>query len=112
MPRPYANEEAARAGNGGALPPDLSLIIKARHGGPVRDLHSVPLHHVLTCLLQDYVYSLITGYVDPPAGVEVREGMNYNPYFPGGAISMARVLFDGVVEYPDGTPVIVAAFPD
>jgi len=86
MPPPYPNEEAARAGNGGALPPDLSLIIKARHGGP------------------DYVFSLLTGYVDPPAGVEVREGMNYNPYFPGGAISMARLLFDGLVEYDDGTP--------
>ncbi|RIA81572.1 cytochrome C1 family-domain-containing protein [Glomus cerebriforme] len=86
MPRPYPNEEAARAGNGGALPPDLSLMIKARHGGA------------------DYVFSLLTGYFDPPAGVEIREGLNYNPYFPGGAISMARLLFDGVVEYDDGTP--------
>lgn len=86
LPPPYPNEEAARASNGGALPPDLSLIIKARHGGA------------------DYVFSLLTGYVDPPAGVEVREGLNYNPYFPGGAIAMARVLFDGVVEYDDGTP--------
>jgi len=86
MPPPYPNEEAARAGNGGALPPDLSLIIKARHGGA------------------DYVYALLTGYIDPPAGVEIREGMNYNPYFPGGAISMARVLFDGLVEYDDQTP--------
>ena len=41
--------------------------------------------------------------MDPPAGVDIREGMSYNPYFPGGAISMARVLFDGVVEYEDGT---------
>ncbi|KZT27761.1 hypothetical protein NEOLEDRAFT_57581 [Neolentinus lepideus HHB14362 ss-1] len=86
MPPPYPNEEAARASNGGALPPDLSLIIKARHGGA------------------DYVFSLLTGYVDPPAGIEVREGLNYNPYFPGGAIAMARVLFDGLVEYDDGTP--------
>ncbi|KAL4267240.1 Cytochrome c1, heme protein, mitochondrial [Pleurotus pulmonarius] len=86
MPRPYPNEEAARASNAGAMPPDLSLIIKARHGGA------------------DYVFSLLTGYIDPPAGVEIREGMNYNPYFPGGAISMARVLFDGLVEYDDGTP--------
>lgn len=45
---------------------------------------------------------MLTGYIDPPAGIEIREGMNYNPYFPGGAISMARVLFDGVVEYEDG----------
>jgi len=40
--------------------------------------------------------------MDPPAGVEIRDGMNYNPYFPGGAISMARLLFDGLVEYDDG----------
>ena len=53
--------------------------------------------------MQDYIYALLTGYIDPPAGVEIREGMNYNPYFPGGAISMARVLFDGLVEYEDGT---------
>ncbi|TFK39403.1 cytochrome C1 family-domain-containing protein [Crucibulum laeve] len=86
MPPPYPNEEAARASNAGALPPDLSLIVKARHGGA------------------DYIFSLLTGYIDPPAGVEIREGMNYNPYFPGGAISMARVLFDGLVEYDDGTP--------
>ena len=45
----------------------------------------------------------MTGYIDPPAGVEIREGMHYNPFFPGGAISMARVLFDGLVEYDDGT---------
>ncbi|KAJ7623452.1 cytochrome C1 family-domain-containing protein [Roridomyces roridus] len=86
MPAPYPNEEAARAGNAGALPPDLSLIVKARHGGA------------------DYIFSLLTGYVDPPAGVEIRDGMNYNPFFPGGAIGMARVLFDGLVEYEDGTP--------
>jgi len=86
MPAPYPNEDAARAGNAGALPPDLSLMTKARHGGI------------------DYVYSLLTGYVDPPAGVEIREGLNYNPYFPGGAIGMARVLYDGLVEYDDGTP--------
>jgi len=90
LPAPYPNEEAARAANGGALPPDLSLIIKSRHGGA------------------DYVYSLLTGYVDPPAGVEIREGLNYNPYFPGGAIAMARTLFDGVVEYDDGTPATVS----
>jgi hypothetical protein len=54
--------------------------------------------------LQDYIFALLTGYIDPPAGVEIREGMNYNPYFPGGAISMGRVLFDGLVEYDDKTP--------
>ena len=50
------------------------------------------------------MFSLLTGYVDPPAGVKLLDGLNYNPYFPGGAIAMARVLFDGVVEYEDGKP--------
>ncbi|KAI9291487.1 hypothetical protein K502DRAFT_368409 [Neoconidiobolus thromboides FSU 785] len=86
LPNPYANEEQARATNGGAYPPDLSLISKARHGGP------------------DYIFALLTGYCDPPAGVEVREGLNYNPYFPGGAIAMAKNLYDGIVDYEDGTP--------
>ncbi|KAA1468773.1 hypothetical protein DENSPDRAFT_815290 [Dentipellis sp. KUC8613] len=90
LPAPYPNEEAARASNAGALPPDLSLIVKARHGKA------------------DYIFSLLTGYVDPPAGVEIRDGMNYNPYFPGGAISMPRVIFDGLVEYDDGTPATTA----
>ncbi|OBZ73492.1 Cytochrome c1, heme protein, mitochondrial [Grifola frondosa] len=83
MPPPYPNEEAARASNSGALPPDLSLIVKARHGGA------------------DYIFALLTGYRDPPAGFEIRDDMNYNPYFPGNAIAMARVLFDGLVEYDD-----------
>jgi ubiquinol-cytochrome c reductase cytochrome c1 subunit len=66
IPPPYKNDEAARAANSGALPPDLSLIVKARHGG---------------C---DYIFSLLTGYPDePPAGASVQEGLNFNPYFPG-----------------------------
>lgn len=86
MPAPYKNEEAARFANNGALPPDLSLIVKGRHGG---------------C---DYIFSLLTGYPDaPPPGVQLAEGMNFNPYFPGTGIAMARVLFDGIVEYDDGT---------
>lgn len=68
----------------GALPPDLSLIILARHGE------------------EDYVFSLLTGYCDPPAGVELREGLTYNPYFPGGAIGMPQQLFNEGVEYEDG----------
>lgn len=87
MPAPYKNEQAARAANQGALPPDLSLITKARHGGP------------------DYIFSLLTGYPDEaPAGESLAPGLNYNPYFPGGGIAMARVLFDGLVEFEDGTP--------
>ncbi|EEH06411.1 cytochrome c1 [Histoplasma capsulatum G186AR] len=87
IPPPYKNDEAARAANNSALPPDLSLIVKARHGG---------------C---DYIFNLLTGYPDePPAGATVQEGLNFNPYFPGTGIAMARVLFDGLVEYEDGTP--------
>ncbi|KAH7295469.1 hypothetical protein KP509_27G049600 [Ceratopteris richardii] len=86
FPSPYPNEQAARFANGGAYPPDLSLITKARHNG------------------QNYVFALLTGYRDPPAGVSVREGLHYNPYFPGGAIAMPKMLMDGGVEYEDGVP--------
>jgi ubiquinol-cytochrome c reductase cytochrome c1 subunit len=83
---PYANEQAARSANGGALPPDLSLIVKARHDGP------------------NYVYSLITGFVDAPEEFPMAAGKNYNPYFEGRQISMAAPLTDdGQVEYRDGT---------
>ncbi|ORY09279.1 cytochrome c1, mitochondrial precursor [Clohesyomyces aquaticus] len=86
LPSPYKNDEAARAANNGALPPDLSLMVKARHGG---------------C---DYIFSLLTGYPEePPAGAVVPEGLNFNPYFPGTGIAMARVLYDDLVEYEDGT---------
>jgi len=90
MPRPYPNEQAARAGNNGALPPDLSLIKKARVGG------------------EDYLFALLTGYRDPPAGMTMREGMHYNPYFPGSAIGMAQALQDEMLEYEDGTPASVS----
>jgi ubiquinol-cytochrome c reductase cytochrome c1 subunit len=83
--RPFANDNAARAANNGALPPDLSVITKARHGGA------------------NYIYSLLTGYHEPPAGVTLGEGMHYNPYFPGGQIAMAPPLNEGAVEYADGT---------
>eukprot|EP01137_Pigoraptor_chileana_P004924 Opistho-2@47274 len=86
FPKPYKNEQAARSANNGALPPDLSLIIKARHGGG------------------DYVFSLLSGYRDPPGGIALRDGLHYNPYFPGGAIGMARPLYDNMIDYADGTP--------
>lgn len=78
FPSPYANEEAARAANNGAYPPDLSYIVAARKGG------------------EDYIFSLLTGYYDAPAGVHLQEGQYFNPYFVGGAISMAQALYDGV----------------
>lgn len=86
VPSPYPNEEAARAANNGAYPPDLSYIVNARHNG------------------ENYIFSLLTGYQDPPAGIPIREGQYFNPYFPGGAIGMAQVIFDEVLEFEDGTP--------
>uniref|UniRef100_A0A7S3VM99 Cytochrome c domain-containing protein n=2 Tax=Dunaliella tertiolecta TaxID=3047 RepID=A0A7S3VM99_DUNTE len=86
LPSPYANEQAARYANGGAYPPDLSLIAGARHNG------------------QNYIFALLTGYREPPAGVNVRTGLYYNPYFPGGSIAMPKMLVDGGAEYDDGTP--------
>lgn len=85
IPPPYPNEQAARAAQGGALPPDLSLITKARAGGA------------------DYVYSILVGYQDPPADVEPREGQYYNVYFPGHWIAMPPPLFPDQVSYADGT---------
>lgn len=81
FPSPYENEEAARAANNGAYPPDLSYIVSARHGG------------------EDYIFALLTGYVDPPAGVPLRDGQYFNPYFPGGAISMAQALYNEVIKF-------------
>lgn len=86
VPSPYPNEEAARAANNGAYPPDLSYIINARHNG------------------ENYVFSLLTGYCDPPAGIHLMEGQYFNPYFPDGATGMAQVIYDEVLEYSDGTP--------
>ncbi len=82
---PYANEQAARAVQNGAYPPDLSLIVKARQDGA------------------NYVYSLLTGFTEAPADVQMNAGMHYNPYFPGHQIAMAAPLSDGQVSYTDGT---------
>lgn len=82
---PFANDQAARAANNGALPPDQSLLVKARKGGP------------------DYVYALLMGYVDPPEGFTVNDGMNYNTVFPGHQIAMPAPIVDDAVTYADGT---------
>lgn len=89
FPSPFPNEQAARAANNGAYPPDLSVIVKARKYGA------------------DYVRALLTGYQDPPPGVEVGQGMHYNRYFPGRQIAMANVLSDGMMDFADGTPATV-----
>ena len=88
IPSPFLNDNAARAANNGALPPDLSLIIKAREDGP------------------NYVYSLLTGYETPPEGFVVGENMHYNPYFAAGGDQLAMpppLIEDGQIEYTDGT---------
>jgi cytochrome c1 len=82
---PFANEQQARAANNGALPPDLSVMAKARPGGP------------------DYLYALLTGYREAPEGFELAPGMHYNAAFPGHQIAMPPVLSDGAVAYTDGT---------
>jgi ubiquinol-cytochrome c reductase cytochrome c1 subunit len=102
FPSPFPNEAAARASNGGALPPDLSVIAKAREGGPA------------------YIYSVVAGFAPPPAGLTVPPGKYYDPYFAGdlssfwsgpkdrvprgGFISMPPPLAPGKVTFDDGTP--------
>ena len=89
FPSPYPNENAARAANGGAYPPDLSLITKARGGGA------------------DYIHALLSGYEEAPEGVEIRVGLYYNPYMAGGKIAMPVPLLEELVEYSDGTEATV-----
>ena len=82
---PYDNVKAAQAANGGAYPPDMSVLVKARGGGV------------------DYIYSLLQGYEDPPVGMSLDDGVYYNKYMYGKKIKMANQLSDGLVEYGDGT---------
>ena len=83
--KPYPNVEASTAANDGAYPPDMSVLAKARKGGA------------------DYIYSLLLGYEEPPAGFEIEEGVYYNKYMSGNKIKMTAPLSDGLVEYSDGT---------
>ncbi|WP_340151810.1 cytochrome c1 [uncultured Sneathiella sp.] len=89
FPAPFPNEQAARASNGGAYPPDLSLMSKARPDG------------------DNYLYSLLTGYEEAPSDVTLPAGMNYNAYFPGHKIAMPPPLTEDGIEYSDGTPATV-----
>ncbi|VDO94598.1 unnamed protein product [Soboliphyme baturini] len=91
LPSPYPNEVVGRNANHGLYPPDLSLITLARHRG------------------EDYIFMLLTGYTEAPAGIHLESDQHYNPYFPsGGAIGMAPALFDEMIEYSDGTPASVS----
>ena len=86
FPNPYANPQMAAAANGGAVPPDFSVIVKARHGGA------------------EYIRSLMLGYdYEVPEDVRIGPGQYYNPYMSGGVIAMPPQLQDGLVEYADGT---------
>ena len=91
FPSPYPNEAAARAGNNGAYPPDLSLITKARAKGP------------------DYLYSLLTSYKDAPEDKEVPDGMYYNAAYPGNLIAMPQPIYGEDLTYADGAPTDVSA---
>ncbi len=82
---PYENVKAAEAANGGAYPPDMSVLVKARGGGV------------------DYIYSLLQGYEDAPSGMILDDGVHYNKYMYGNKIKMSAPLSDGIVEYSDGT---------
>jgi len=89
FPKPYPNEEAARAANNGAYPVDLSLITSARNQGP------------------DYVFALLTGYSTCPDDFQLYPGMIYNEYFSGKQIAMPPPLSDDIIEYQDGTKATV-----
>ena len=82
---PYPNVQAAMAANGGAYPPDMSVLVKAGKGGA------------------DYIYSVLTGYTEPPTNFELEEGVYYNKYMEGNKIKMSNPLSDGLVSYSDGT---------
>ena len=82
---PYENIKAAEAANGGAYPPDMSVLVKARGGGV------------------DYVYSLLQGYEEAPSGMILDDGVHYNKYMYANKIKMSAPLSDGIVEYSDGT---------
>lgn len=105
FPSPYPNVESAAAANNGAAPPDFSLIAKARY---VERGFPQFIFDIFTTYSEagpNYIYSLLTGYQDAPAGVEVPEGAYYNPYFIAGpALAMAPPLSDGQVTYDDGSP--------
>jgi len=82
---PYPNIESSIAANGGAYPPDMSVLAKARPDGA------------------NYIYSLLLGYEEPPAGFELDDGVYYNKYMAGQKIKMSEPILDGLVEYADGT---------
>jgi cytochrome c1 len=105
FPAPFPNENAARAANGGAYPPDMSVIAKARtyeRGFPWFVFDALPFTQYQEHG-PDYIHALMTGYAQAPAGMTMPAGMNYNKYFPGHLIGMPPPIQDGQVTYDDGT---------
>lgn len=108
FPPPFPNDQAARAALGGGLPPDMSVLAKARgaEAGFPRFIFDAFTQYQEAG--PDYIYAILTGYEDPPpAGATLPPGTQYNKYFPGHAIAMPKPLSDGQVEYTDGTPATV-----
>ncbi len=107
FPPPFANDQAARAALGGKLPPDMSVLAKARSyeaGFPWFIVDAFTMYQEDG---PDYIHAILNGYTDPPAGFNLPPGGMYNKYFPGHAIGMPKPLSDGQVEYTDGTPTTV-----
>jgi cytochrome c1 len=107
FPPPFPNEQAARAALGGGLPPDMSVLAKARSYEAGFPWFIVDAFRMYQEDGPDYVHAVLNGYTDPPAGVTLAPGTQYNKYFPGNAIAMPKPLSDGQVEYTDGTPTTV-----
>jgi cytochrome c1 len=109
FPPPFPNEQAARA-RYNAVPPDFSVLAKARtyeRGFPwfIFDMFTQYQEAGV-----DYIAAFLNGYEDPPAGVDLPAGASYNKYFPGHATAMPNPLSDGQVEYTDGTPATVGQY--
>ncbi len=110
FPWTFANPEAAKAANGGALPPDMSVLAKARSFHRCDWFPCDVSNALLDVVTQyqehgpDYIVGLLNGYATPPAGEEIAPGLNYNLVMPGNKIAMAKPLSDGQVDYTDGTP--------
>jgi len=113
---PYRNEKEAALVNNGVVPPDLSVIAKAR-----KAVGDIPWYMSPVAIAQDiatmyeeqgpdYIYALLTGYKEPPEGKELAPGAYYNTIYPGQQIAMAQPLYPDMVEYTDGTPMTVEQY--
>jgi ubiquinol-cytochrome c reductase cytochrome c1 subunit len=123
IPTPFDNEQQARSANNNALPPDLSLIARARGVEAEKPFYMVPWHMLKDVFISggyqeagaDYLYALLTGYKDMPkdmknpdgTDMKMSDGMYFNAVYPGHQIGMPSPLTNGVVKYSDGTPATV-----